>query len=239
MMPAIPPAVDRLLSVESLRELRGAGDPKLVGPMLGLLNLFFLAYFERFLAEEKSAEILALLIFLEISLFVVLALTRFPGGTGETLQRGAIFPTTPWERFVFTAISNLRRPAVLLWLGSVLLALLVLRHGSWFEVMIPALLFSLLVLCTQVIVSLLLLTAGKQTGGGGIVVWGLLASMLSIAAVSLLFGEESLLRFVLPVQWVADAIEAAHDGDLQPSFRALALLVGLSGGGLFLARKVG
>ncbi len=235
---SLPPVVRRLLSAESLREQRGAGEPKLIGPVLGLLNLFFLAYFERYLSGERSAETLALLLFLEMDLFVVLALTRFLSGTTGTLRRTAIFPTTAWERFAFAGISNLRRQVVTLWLGSVILALLILGHDSWIEVVLPPLLFSLLVLCAQVAISILLLTAGKREGGGGVIVWGLLASVFGVAILSLLFGERSLLRVILPVQWVAEAIHAAGEGNLQPSLRALALLLGVGGGGILLARKV-
>lgn len=234
----LPPTVQQLLFVDTLREQRGAGDPRFVGPVLALLNLFFLAYFERYLVGESSADILALLIFLEVILFTVLALTRFLGGTEETLIRGAIFPTSSWERFAFSAISNLRRPVIGLWLGSVVLALVILGHSSWVEVVFPSLLFSLLVLCTQAGLSILLLAFRKRDGGGGMMVWGLLAAAFSVVIVSLLFGERSLLRFVVPVQWVAEAIRAAREGNLMPSVRALAVLLGLGGGGLLLARRV-
>ncbi len=238
MTAAVPPAVRHMLSVETLQERRGAGDPKFVAPVLALLNLFFLAYFERYLAGERSAETLALLLFLELNLFVVIALTRFLGGTGQTLRRSAVFPTTSWERFLFSGISNLRRPVVGLWLGSVILAFVVLGHSTWVEALLPPILFSVLVICVQAVLSLLLLATAGREGAAGMIVWGLLASILGIAIASLLFGEWSLMRFILPLQWVADAIRAIHEGDLQPALRAAALLVGLCGGVLLLARRV-
>lgn len=233
-----PAAVRHLLLVEMLRERRGAGDPKFVGPALALLNLFFLAFFERYLAGETSAEILALLIFLEVVLFAVLALTRFLTVTEETLRRGAIFPTSAWERFFFSAISNLRRPVVALWLGSVVVGFVTLGHSSWVEAIVPSLLFTLLILCTQAGMSLLLLTAAKRDGGGGVIVWGLLASVSCVAIAALLMGEQSLVRFVVPVQWVAEAIRATREGNVALSLRALALLLGLMGGGILAARRL-
>jgi hypothetical protein len=238
MSSVVLPVVRELISVERLREQRSADEPKLVAPMLGLLNLFFLAYFERYLTGERSAETLALLIFLEITLFVILAVTRYLSVTGETLRRAALFPTTAWDRFIFSGISNLRRPVSLLWWGSVVLAFLILAHGSWAEVFLPTLLFSLLVLCAQMVVSLLLLTARKGEGSGGAIVWALLAFVSGIAVVSLLFGERSLLRVLLPVQWVAEAIHATGVGNLRPSLHAFGLLSGLGGGTLLLARRI-
>jgi hypothetical protein len=238
MRTILPPVVGELISVERLREQRSADEPKLVAPMLGLLNLFFLAYFERYLTGERSTETLALLIFLEITLFVILAITRFLSVTEETLRRAALFPTTPWDRFVFSGISNLRRPVTLLWWGSVVLAFLILAHGSWTEVFLPSLHFTLLVLCAQMMITLLLLTAGKAGGNGFAIVWTLLACASGIAIVSLLFGERSLLRVLLPVQWVAEAIHATGEGNLRPSFHAFALLFGIGGGSLILARRI-
>ncbi len=234
----VPLALRYMLSVETLQERRGAGDPKFVAPVLALLNLFFLAYFERYLAGERSAETLALLLFLEVNLFVVLALTRFLGGTELTLKRSAVFPTTAWERFLFAGISNLRRPVVGLWLGSVVLAFVALGHSTWVEAMFPPILFSALVVCVQALLSLLLLATARREGAAGMIVWALLASILGIAIASLLFGEWSLMRFILPVQWVADAIRALHEGNLQPTLRAAALLLGLGGGALLLVRRV-
>jgi hypothetical protein len=232
----LPPAVRRLIDIERLRGQRSADEPMFVGPILALLNLFFLAYFERYLTRESSADTLALLIFLEISLFLALAIARFLSVTGETLRRTALFPTTSWERFMFTGLSNLRRPVSYLWWGSVILAFLILAHGSWAQVVLPALLFSFLVLCTQMVIAILLLAAGK--GGGGTIVWALLAIALSTAVASLLFGELSLLRLFLPVQLVAEAIHGTGSGNLQPSLHAFALLAGLSGGSLLLARRI-
>lgn len=216
---------------------RGAGDPKFVAPALALLNLFFIAYFEQYLAGERPVEIRALLVFLEATLFVILALTRFLGGTEQTLKRGAIFPTTAWERFLFSGISNLRRPVVTLWVGSVALAFVTLGHSSWIEASVPPILFSLLILCLQAVVSLLLLWSAKREGTAGMIVWGMLAAVLGVVTASLLFGEWSLMRFLLPVQWVAEAIRATRDGDLFPSVRAIALLLGLGAGAALLARK--
>lgn len=229
----IPPAVGELVAAERLRDQRMTGEPKLIAPLLGILNLFFLAYFERFLTGERAADSLALLLFLEIALFVVLAITRFLSVTGEVLHRAALFPMRAWDRFLFAAISNLRRPVTLLWWGSVILAFLILSHDTWQEILIPALLFTLLVLCIQMVAALLLLRAGK----GIAVAWGLLACTFGILIASLLFGEQSLLRLLLPVQWVAEAIRTAGEGNLLPGIRAFALLACIGGGTLLLARR--
>jgi hypothetical protein len=235
---SVRPVVSELTSVERLRAERGEDEPRLVGPVLGILNLFFLAYFERYLTGERSAETLALLLFLEISLFVTLAVARYLSVTEETLRGASIFPIAPWDRFVFTGLSNLRRPVVLLWWGSVVLAFLILDHGSVAEVILPALLFSLLVLCAQMVVSMLLLASRKREGSGGAMVWGLLALVFCTAVASLLFAERSLLHVVPPVQWVAEAIRATGTGNLQPSLHAFALLCGIGGASLLLSRRV-
>jgi hypothetical protein len=235
---SVRPIVSGLMIVEHLRAQRGEDEPRLAGPVLAILNLFFLAYFERYLTGEWSAETLALLLFLEVSLFVTLAVARYLSVTEETLRRGALFPTSSWDRFVFTGFSNIRRPVVFLWWGSVVLAFLILDHASIAEVILPSLLFSLLIICTQIVVSLLLLASRKREGSGGVMVWGLLALILCAVIASLLFGERSLLRVVLPVEWVAEAIRAAGEGKLQPSLHALALLCGIGGAGLLLGRRI-
>ncbi len=71
-----------------------------------------------------------------------------------------------------------------------------------------------------------------------LIVWGVLAVTFAIVIAALLFGEMSFLRAFLPVQWVADAMGAAREGNPQPSVRALAMLLGIGGGGLLLARRV-
>lgn len=233
MEKVIPPAVGQLVAAERLRDQRMAGEPKLVAPFLGVLNLFFLAYFERFLSGERAAESLAFLLFLESALFTLLAVTRYLSVTGDILRRAALFPTRAWDRFLFTGISNLRRPVTLLWWGSVILALLILSHDTWEEILLPAFLFTLLVLCVQMVLAVLLLKAGK----GIAVLWGLLACTFGILVASLLFGEQSLIRLLLPVQWVAEAIRGAGEGNLQPTLRALALLACIGGGTIFLARR--
>lgn len=222
-------SVTRLVRVEQLKEERRASTPRLFAFAFGLANLFFMAYFERFLADDHSGRSMQLLLFVQGWVFLALSATQFQNSTADTLNKAAIFPASSWDRFLFTSLSNLRRPIIILWWGGTVLAFLVLLHQNLGEILLPAILFSLLILLLQLMLSSLLLFARRMDASVTAMLWTLAAFLLILTLISLILRTQELISLVLPVKWAATAITGLKENSYLPVLR---------GGGLIMASVV-
>jgi hypothetical protein len=219
-------SVTRLLRVEQLKEERRPSTPRLFAFAFGLANLFFMAYFERFLAEDRSGRSLQLLLFIQAWVFLALSATHFQDSTADTLNKAVIFPSSSWDRFVFTCLSNLRRPIIVLWWGGTVLAFLVLLHQNVGELILPAILFSLLVLFLQSMLSSLLLFARRMDASVSAMLWTFAAFLFILTLISLILRTQELISLILPVRWAAAAIAGLRENSYLPVVWGGGLILG-------------
>jgi hypothetical protein len=161
-----------------------------------------------------------LLLFIQGWIFLALASAQFQSSAMNTLDKAAIFPTSSWDRFVFSIVDNLQRPIIILWWGGTILAFLVLLHRNLGEILIPAFLFSMLVFLLQSMVSCLLLFARRMAASVSVLLWSLAAFLIILAVSSLILQTQDLISLILPVHWVAIALTALRENSLLPAFQS-------------------
>lgn len=117
-----------LLEVERARERRGSDARRLIGPALALANLFLLAYAERFVRNDTG--VLFPILSIDLVLFLFLSLSHILSSASTALDRTAIFPLMPIDRYLYLLAGTLRSMPVLYWSASLLLAFAILYHQT-------------------------------------------------------------------------------------------------------------
>lgn len=142
-----PPPIRLLLDAERAKERRGPDSRRLVGPVLAIANLFLLAYGERYLRNDRG--MLFPILTAEMVLLLLLSASHMLSSATVSLERTAIFPLRPIDRFRYVIVGTLRSMPVLLWSGGTLLAFVILYHGSLAAAAGIPLLLALLILTVQ------------------------------------------------------------------------------------------
>ena len=225
-----------LLAVERERNM-GYRSTRLYPAAVAILNLFFCAYFERYLKDDVSGYYLSLFLFFETVLYVSVSMTAFFTASQEILSKSRIFPVTPAARLLFVLASNFRRPVVLSLAASNVFFIVVLLRFTFPHTLIAALLFILMIAAIEVIfatTALIMLRRSIPTTGAVAMLTFLLIVFLMGAMV---FHIESLLRGIPVIGWTTSGIVAARAGNASTSLLNLAWLGLISLAGLVAGRR--
>src|ERR1043166_3817067 len=111
----------RLLAVEQRKGTVDEGRIRTFPAALALFNLTLCAYMDQFLRADSNGHYLALFLFLECSMLVLMAIGTFMRNDLEILVKTSVFPMTSMGVLLFVLFTFLRKPpAVSLWLTSTL-----------------------------------------------------------------------------------------------------------------------
>lgn len=215
----------RLLLGVDRRQLESVPRSSRAAPILvGVLNLFFCAYAERYLGEDLGGVFLSLFFFLEASCFIVLVTVQYLSVTEQILSRIRTYPTVPWSRFLFAALAGVRRPVCIVLWGTTSFALLLLnRHSMASSILVP-LLYTFLLLDLQLIMTTSLLVVSRR----GYPATALIA-LFAILTFALLLGFlvfqfTSVLTGMPFLSWAVAGVVAVNEGNIPSALISLSLL---------------
>ena len=201
-----------LLVVDRLKS-GGYRTTRLYPAAVAILNLFFCAYFERYLKDDANGFYLSLFMFLESTLYAVVSSINFHRISFEILSKSRIFPATPSSRLLFVITGNLRRPIVLSLVGSNIFFLIVLFRHPVMDALIVGVLFAGLIIVTEILLSTLMLTLLRRSIPSGIAAVFLGFLLFALLIGSFIFHVESLLAMNPLLRWTIDGILSARHSD--------------------------
>ena len=207
-------ATRHLLQVDRERSFLMREASRLVPAVLAIANLFFSASYEHSLRNDLTGYSLSVFLFIQGIIFFAVSSGYYVSRSEEILLKTRIFPTTPWSRFVFVSLSNLRRPLnIALW-GTDVFALAVLYRHSFPGLLAAPVFLTLYFAAIQGATSLVFLVftrTGHPVSGlaavGGLVAFGMLVG-------SIVFRVDSLLAVVPLVAWTAEGIRGAGNAEV-------------------------
>ena len=108
-----------LLAIDSRKGTLEENRIRAFPVMLGFLNLLFCGYMDHYLRNDIDGYYLALLLFLESSMIVLITIGKFTKSDAEIIAKTSVFPTTPFSRLLFVVFSFARNRAMaVLWLTT-------------------------------------------------------------------------------------------------------------------------
>jgi hypothetical protein len=226
-----------LLSVEHQRN-KGYRTTRLYPASAAIFNLFFCAYFERFVKSDFTGYYLSLFLLFEGSLYAFVSTSSFFTVGHEILSKSRVFPTTSTSRLVFVLTSNVRRPIVWALVGSnVFFLLIILRHALPHALIAP-LVFILMILTIEVVLSTSLLVLLRRSVPTGSVIALLAFSIFALFVGTTVFHADSLLRTAPIVGWATNGILASSTGNIATALVNACWLALLILGGFVLGRRL-
>jgi hypothetical protein len=214
-------------ALESMTETRRM----LVGAGVATVNLFFCAFYERYLVGPGWSEALVTLLAIETGLLITLAMAIQLQLIEPILEKTRIHPVTSRSRFSFVVLTLLRHRYIILLWGSAVLSLTLMVHPAPTAIFFVVLSY-LLPGISSVIVSAALLTLLKRWSSSGSVALALLALFACLtSAVTIVFPESHALDFFMPLRWSVQSCTAALQGNFWSGCLMLApfLLLGVLG----------
>jgi len=216
-----------LLAADRLRNSL-KGEAAIVYPAsIGVLNLFFCAYFERFLKNDTGALYLALFLFLESSVYLLMAVAYFMGSTTEFLSKTRIFPTTPSSRILFASLSNIRRAPCGALVASNIFFMLVFYRNSPLAMIAAPILFLLMILNIETVSTIILLVSARISRPLAGVAALVALCAFAVPVSSLVFHFDTLLTALPVISWATSGIHSAAQGALSPAVTMGGLLAAL------------
>jgi len=193
--------------------------------VLGVANLFFCAYMERFTGDARGTTTLLPFLAVESGILLTAIAAVYLGEMEVLLRKTALLPYPGRIRFQFTLTALLRHPAILVLWGTAVFALAVIGPTGWIPI-IASTVFSILLgtllltcFCTVLTVPALFRSSGTPI----IAITGLF--ILGMVFWSATSSAEHLLAAVLPIRWTADGIGAAQAGQFGRAAFMACLLV--------------
>ena len=138
--------VSTLLAVDTRKGSEEYKRVRAFPVLLGFLNLLFCSYMEHFLRQDTGGHYLSLLLFIECSAFVLIAVGSFSRSGAEILLKTSVFPASRWSRLLFVLSSFLRKPAIIALVLTTSIFLVVFLYASFVAVGLTLLLYILLML---------------------------------------------------------------------------------------------
>lgn len=229
-------AASHLLSVDRLRtsEYRVT---RLYPAAVAILNLFFCAYFERYLNSDVTGFHLSLFLFLESSAYAALSTTNFFTVSSEILSKSRVFPTTPTDRMLFVIKGNCRRLMQLSLVGSNIFFVVILFRATPSAAILAVLIFLLFTLTIEILLSVSLLILQRQSLPleGAIAIAGFV--LLSLLLGSIVFHYEILIASLPLMKWAVDGMLGATRNETSGVILSFAMLLITSTLMLVLGRR--
>jgi len=203
-----------LLSVLALRRRDHPARWAVGTAALGVTNLFFCAYAERFIDDPADTSALLLLLAVESCFFLITVAAVFLGEMEAILRKTSLLPVPVRSRYTFALIGLTRHPAVLVLWGSAVFALAAVGPATWFALPARVLLVLLLGALILTCFCTALFLATRNRSGASRVIAVTMLLLLGAAFWSATTSAEPLLAAVLPLRWTVDGIIAAQSGDI-------------------------
>jgi hypothetical protein len=207
-------AARHLLQVDRERGFLRRETSRLIPAAFAIANLFFSASYENSLRNDLSGYSLSIFLFIQGMIFFAVASGYYVSRSEEILLKTRIFPTTPWSRFVFVSLSNLRRPLTIALWGTDVFVLAVLHRHSVPGLLAAPVFLTLYLAAIQGVTSLVFLVftrTGHPVSGlaavAGLVAFGMLLG-------SIVFRVDSLLALVPLLAWTAEGIRGGGNGEV-------------------------
>ncbi len=180
--------------------------------VLGVANLFFCAYMERFIGDTGDSTELLSFLAVESGVFLSAIAAVFLGEMDLLLRKTALLPYPGRVRFQFALTGMLRHPAILVLWGTACFALAVIGPIEWIPLLASTffclLLGALLLICFCTVLTVPTLV---HSGGAPVIAFAALL-ILGMVFWSAASSAGHLLAAVLPLQWTVDGIAAARAG---------------------------
>jgi hypothetical protein len=203
----------------------------LVGAGMAIANLFFCAFYERYLVGPGWSEALVTLLAIETGLLITLAMAIQLQLIEPILEQTRIHPVTSRSRFAFVILTLLRHRYIILLWGSAVLSMTLMVHPAPGAIAFVILAY-LLPGIAFVIISAALLILLKRWSSSGSVALALLALLACLTSVvTIVFPESRVLDLFMPLRWSIQACTAALQGNVLHGCCLLApfVLLGLLG----------
>jgi hypothetical protein len=196
--------------------------------IVGIANLFLLAFAERYIGSEPDMFPLMFLLFVEASGLLALAFMHYIQNIEEILTKTRIFPSSLWSRFLYALQSLLRGPSILALWGSTAVGFLILHRHEPVVLLASLASWAALSLAVVTVFLALLFWFTRNSAPATILAWIGAVAAVAIILSSLLFRFESLLEACFPIVWAARAIGDAGQKQYAPAAGHIGLLVLLS-----------
>ncbi len=185
--------------------------------VLGVANLLFCAYFERFINTHTDESGLLVLLAVESCFLLTVIGAVFAGELEGILRKTTTLPVTQHMHYQFALLALVRHPAILVLWGTAVFAVAAVGPATvtamLFRAELALLLGTLLLTCFCTL--LYARARGGSTSAPVIAVAAL--TLLAIVFASATVPAEHLLSAFLPLQWTVDGIIAADAGDVYRS----------------------
>jgi hypothetical protein len=226
-----------LLAAEKLRS-SGYRTTRLYPAALAILNLFFCAYFERYLKNDFDGYYLSMFLFLECTLYVGVSSLSFVTTSAEILAKSRVFPLTAVERLSFVVTSNLRRPTILALTGSSVFFVMIVYPSTFSNTLASISLMIALMVLTETLLATTLLALARRSipSGSAFALLGFL--FVAFLVTSLIFHVASILGGIPAIKWATMGILAGGSGNTETIFIQTGWLLLTEVVVLAVARKV-
>lgn len=227
-----------LLAVDDRKGLGETKQIKATPFVLAFLNLLFCGYYDQFLRGDADGHYLQLLFFINASFFTAIVVGFFIQSNMEILVKTSIFPTSAWNRLLFTVLSTVRRPFLLSLWSTTGLFLLVFYHKNMLLMVSSLIIFTLMLFDLLMIASVLFLIGVRSSrslaAGAPMFVLGAVGILVG----SVMFQIKSILTAIPILSWAADAILAVQRSDMNSLILNVTLLFVVSIASTLVGRRV-
>jgi hypothetical protein len=185
---------------------------KLYPAAAGILNLFFCATFERYLANDEAGFYLATFLILQSILYCLVSSFNFTTILSDVLTRTRIFPLTARDRFHFVLRSSMSRPLHWALVATNCFFLVIQFHDAIDGDILVVTIFLLLILNAELFLATLQSVLVRKSIPIG-TVFILIGTLLFLTIViAFVFHAQNLVLAFPPVRWTVLGILAAAHG---------------------------
>jgi hypothetical protein len=211
-----------LLHLDRLKRSERSGRRTAFAIVLPLTNLFFCAYYERFLTSAADRSALDLFLTVQCVVLALLATVHFVSSLREIAHNIRLLPVRTPSLVLAVPAALLRDPLALGILATGIFGLVIMLHPE--PATIPLLIAAVVLLGAGIhtlVGSALLVASARSDRAAGITLLGLLA-LLATLLWSLSFRADALPLLLPPVLWASAATEAAlHGTEAWPAWALL------------------
>jgi hypothetical protein len=202
-----------LLGLLRLHEEATHTQRSVVAAALAIANIFFCAYFERYVAGPSWQQALVTLLAIETGFLILITMGVYLQQIDPILRRTRIHPITTASRFSFVVAALMRHRYVVLFWGSGVFAMAVMVHPAASSVPLVVLSFIVPGAAFIVLAITLLVFMERWTSSGAVALAGVGLVACITGSVAIVFPESRALEIFLPLKWCVHSCAAALTGD--------------------------
>jgi len=202
-----------LLSALALRRKSHPATWSLGIAALGVANLLFCAYFERYIDAQSGEAPLLLLFAVESCFFLATIAGVFVGEIEGILHKTSTLPVAGRTRYEFVLLAHVRHPAVLVVWGTAVFAASAVGPVTMGAILARTVLTLLLGLLILVCFSTSLYARARSRATSAPIVAVAALLLLGIGFISAVASTTHFLGVIVPLQWTVDGIFAAQTGE--------------------------